>query len=81
MTGSGATAIVLSHWSTMHNLAITGNMITKKETHCKLEPHQRQSFYGGAVKGLPRTFYLLSLTKVEKQLENVITLATNIKKV
>eukprot|EP00957_Ditylum_brightwellii_P075290 5721160-Ditylum_brightwellii.AAC.1 len=78
--GSGALIASSSCFKTANNTAKTGNMIIKKETRHEVEPHQHQSFYNGAVKGLTKQFDLLLLTKVDKQLENVKALTTNVKK-
>eukprot|EP00957_Ditylum_brightwellii_P146476 11152113-Ditylum_brightwellii.AAC.1 len=80
-TGSGALVLLASCYKTMKNTGKTGNVIIKKETCHELEFHQCHSYYEGVVKGLPRKFHLLSLTKLEKQLESVITSTTNVRKV
>eukprot|EP00957_Ditylum_brightwellii_P103559 7890655-Ditylum_brightwellii.AAC.1 len=80
-SGSGDSIAFSSCFKTTKNTTKNGNVIIRKETRHQLEPHQHQIFYEGIVKGLPKQFDLLSLTKVGKQLENVITSTTNVKKV
>ena len=62
-------------------MQLQGSALVKKGDWCKLELCQCHNFHQNVTKGVLDKFDLLSLSKVEKQLENVVTLMTNIKQV